>query len=246
MLICDESGKPVALEGIVNDITERKKAEEALRESEDFLNRTGDMAQVGGWEVDLETQKVIWTLTTGRIHELPDGYFPDLEEAIGFYHPEDQDHVRQCVQRAIERRRGHLISRFASSPPRGRERWVRALGQPIFDSGHCIRLSGTFQDITESKQAENTLRNLENRYRSLVDHSPVCHKLIDLDFNLQYMSANGFRMLKLEENDECYGKPYPFDFFPKSAREMLIEALSTVKAFREDHELRITNKRCRR
>ena len=148
--------KPVGMLVISRDITERKRGEEALRESEDFLNRTGDMAQVGGWEVDLETMKVVWTRTTGRVHELPHGYFPDLEEAISYYHPEDQDHVRQCVQRAIESSEPFDFTvRLITA--KGRERWVRALGQPIFDSGSCVRLSGTFQDITERKKAEEAL-----------------------------------------------------------------------------------------
>ena len=139
------------------DITERKNIEKALRESEDFLNRTGDMAQVGGWEVDLDTMKVVWTRTTGRIHELPDGYFPDLEEAISYYHPEDQDHVRQCVQLAIESSEPFDFTvRLITA--KGRERWVRALGQPIFDSGSCVRLSGTFQDITEFKMSRDVLQ----------------------------------------------------------------------------------------
>jgi PAS domain-containing protein len=74
------------------------------------------------------------------------------------------------------------------------------------------------------------LQELEARSRALVDHSPVCHKIIDLDFNLQYMSSNGFRMLKLEETDQRYGEPYPFDFFPESARKALTDGLSKVKA----------------
>ena len=153
----DENGKVFRLVGSHQDITEQKRTEDALRESEDFLNRTGDMAKVGGWEVDLNTMKVIWTRTTGRIHELPQGYFPDLEEAINYYHPEDQDHVRQCVQRAIESAEPFDFTvRLITA--KGRERWVRALGQPIFDSGRCVRLSGTFQDITERLKLEEELR----------------------------------------------------------------------------------------
>ena len=155
--ILDQHGKVTRLAIVGIDITEQKRTEEALRESEDFLNRTGDMAQVGGWEVDLDTMKVVWTKTTGRIHELPHGYFPDLEEAISYYHPEDQDHVRQCVQRAIESSEPFDFTvRLITA--KGRERWVRALGQPIFDSGSCVRLSGTFQDITERLKLEEELR----------------------------------------------------------------------------------------
>ena len=150
-------------------IAEHKRTEEALRESEDFLNRTGDMAKVGGWEVDLNTMKVIWTRTTGRIHELPHGYFPDLEEAINFYHSEDQDHVRQCVQRAIESAEPFDFTvRLITA--KGRERWIRALGQPIFDSGSCVRLSGTFQDITERMRKDEALRETEERYGNIIEN----------------------------------------------------------------------------
>ncbi|NWH05560.1 hybrid sensor histidine kinase/response regulator [Desulfobacter latus] len=71
--------------------------------------------------------------------------------------------------------------------------------------------------------------NTEKRNQALLDHSPVCHKIVDLDFNLQYMNANGFKMLNLEPNAGVYGKPYPFDFFPEPFKEKMIKSLTHVK-----------------
>jgi len=86
-----------------------------------------------------------------------------------------------------------------------------------------------FRDLTEQKHSENQLRYLERRNQALLDHSPVCHKIVDLDFNLQYMSANGFKMLNLDENAKVYGKPYPFYFFPETFREAMTERLRKVE-----------------
>lgn len=62
----------------------------------------------------------------------------------------------------------------------------------------------------------------------LLANSPVCHKIVDLDLNLQYMNPSGFEMLQFEHSDNYYGKPYPFDFFPEAGRHQLEEALKTV------------------
>jgi PAS domain S-box-containing protein len=145
-----------------------KEKEEALKESEDFLNRTGNIAKVGGWQLDLEAMTVLWTKTTGRIHELPDGYFPDLEEAINFYHLDDREIVREFVNRAIEEGEAfEFETRLITA--KGRERWVRAIGQPIMEVGKCVQLSGTFQDITERKQVEMALEESEKKFRLVTE-----------------------------------------------------------------------------
>ena len=84
------------------------------------------------------------------------------------------------------------------------------------------------QKITEMKRTEAITLALEKRNRALLDHSPVYHKIVDLDFNLQYMNACGFKTLKLEETEALYGSPYPFDFFPEPSRRRLTTKLQDV------------------
>ncbi len=156
---------------ITKDISERLKMEKALIQSEDFLNCTGDMAKVGGWQLDLKTMKVIWTRSTSRICELPDDYVPDLEEAINFYHPDDRQIVSESVKRAIEAGESYDIEvRLITA--KDHQLWVRSQGQPVFESGKCVQLSGTFQDITERKQVEEAIKESEEKFRTISEGSP--------------------------------------------------------------------------
>jgi PAS domain S-box-containing protein len=92
--------------------------------------------------------------------------------------------------------------------------------------GVIARLIG---EIVEKEQTKEMLHAVVKRNQALLDSSPVCHKIVDLDFNLRYMSANGFKMLKLDDNARVYGKPYPFEFFPSSFRDEMTRNLKKVK-----------------
>ncbi|MCP5007148.1 MAG: PAS domain S-box protein [Planctomycetes bacterium] len=71
-------------------------------------------------------------------------------------------------------------------------------------------------DITDRINTEKRLKDSERKMRAWIENSPVCFKIVDLDLNLQYMSAAGAKSLKISDITQFYGKPYPFDFFPKS------------------------------
>ena len=83
------------------DVTRRNAELEALRRSEDFLDRTGRLAGVGGWQVDLATQHITWSDETCRIHGVAPGYAPSLEEAVAFYAPESRATMSDAVERGI-------------------------------------------------------------------------------------------------------------------------------------------------
>jgi len=72
-----------------------------LRASEILLERTSRLAGVGGWELNLVTQEITWSAETCRIHDLPVGYQPSLDEALAFYAPEARPLIQAAVEKAI-------------------------------------------------------------------------------------------------------------------------------------------------
>ena len=81
-------------------------------------------------------------------------------------------------------------------------------------------------DLIES---EERFKASEKKIRAWLEYSPVCTKIVDLDFNLQYMSSAGVKGLKIEDITQFYGKPYPFDFYPESFRNLMNNNLEKVK-----------------
>ncbi len=82
---------------------------------------------------------------------------------------------------------------------------------------------------SESKQTEVRLEASEKRSRAWLEHSPICTKIVDLDFNLRYMSSAGIKKLKINDITECYRKPYPLEFYPEPFRSDLSNNFEKVK-----------------
>ncbi len=141
------------------DVTDRKHSEGALRESEAFLNATGQIAKVGGWTIDGETKKVFWTKEIYNITETPNDYDPSAleKEAIAFFSPEDQLTLEKAIQRAFEHNEPYNME-FSITTAKGNKKWVQAICEPIVVDGKVVKLGGTFQDITERKQAEEQIK----------------------------------------------------------------------------------------
>ncbi len=174
-----------------------KEKEESLKESEDLLNRTGEMARVGGWEVNLETNEVFWTRATKLIHEVAMDYEPPLDEALSFYPGESGKVLTDAFNRAINEGVDYdLELDFITA--KGNKLKVRTIGQSEHLNGQCVRVYGTFHDITESKILENQLRESEERLSLAMDASEHGFWDWDLVTGDIYFSPHHYEMLEFE------------------------------------------------
>ncbi len=140
-------------------LEEQRRTEAALRASEALLKSTGDIARIGSWELDAVTLAVRWTDQVYVIHEVPVGGTEVLAKAIDFYHPDDRPKITAAVQTALERGESFdLELRLITA--KGRKLWVRSSGRAVSEAGRVVRLTGTFQDITERKLAYEKLDQL--------------------------------------------------------------------------------------
>jgi PAS domain S-box-containing protein len=137
---------------IVHSI-ERCRLLRKLRESESLLNEVGSIARVGGWELDADRKEVRWTRETYRIHEVPEGKNIQPADAMLFFDEPGRSALAEAVERGIEKGEPlDLELPFTSAT--GRHRWTRAIARPVTAGGRVLRLTGTFQDITEQKKLE--------------------------------------------------------------------------------------------
>jgi len=127
-----------------------------------MLEQTGAIAKVGGWELDLKTQKLYWTLETCRIHELEIMEAPSLENAINFYAPEARPLIASAVQAAIEDGKPWDLE-LPLITAKSRHIWARAQGTAVRENGKTIKVFGAFQDITDRIKSAADLRQLSER-----------------------------------------------------------------------------------
>jgi diguanylate cyclase (GGDEF)-like protein/PAS domain S-box-containing protein len=122
--------------------------------AEDLVKIAGSLAKLGGWVMDVSTQKVIWSDEVAAIHDMPSGYSPTKAEGIGYFIPEHRPIIEQAVTDCIQKGLAYDLE-LQKVTATGRHIWVRTLGQPVRDTyGNIVRLQGAFQDITDRKKFE--------------------------------------------------------------------------------------------
>jgi PAS domain S-box-containing protein len=163
--VFDEQGRMVRMIGMVADITERKRAEDAIREGEMRYRRIVETTNEGVWLLDSKLQN---SYVNRHLAEML-GYQP--EQMIGrsvfdFYFPWDVERKKQVLMRRQEGVGEQIEERLRRRD--GSELWVRLAATPVFkDNGEFDGALAMVSDITERKRAEETLRESEEKFRSV-------------------------------------------------------------------------------
>lgn len=184
----DQNGQAL-LHSVGRDITDRKLAEEALHASQQFLYRTGQVAGVGGWELDLRSQRITWSEQTRRIHEVDDAYVPTLENAIQFFAPEARPEIEAALAQALHTGQPwDLELGFVTGS--GRHAWVRVVGEVMHEHGEPARMVGAIQDVTQRKHLERQLSRQSATLRAVIESIPANLSIVDSERHVQYANSS--------------------------------------------------------
>jgi PAS domain S-box-containing protein len=213
--VLGDSGTVTGFVGTVEDVTEAREAEARLRHNEAFLDRTGRVAGIGGWEADLRHGTLTWSDQTCRIHDLEPGHQPTIEEAITFYAPQARDTIAHAFELATTVGTNYDLE-LPMVTATGRHIWVRTIGEVTFENGKATRAFGTFQDITWRHDAEIALRDNNRLLRQLYEQTPAM--MHSIDTNGVLLSVSDLWLAKLGYLREDVIGRLSVEFFTEAAR----------------------------
>ena len=217
-----DQGEPTA-RIVISDITERKEAENVLRESRDQLNRALDAAKAGTWVWDLRTNENTWSDELWRLYGInPEEGPASYDLWINSIHPDQREQLAAQVCGATQA--GLEINlEWRVNDPDEPGRWIMSRGQPERDeNGRLLRYLGTVIDITERKMAEEALREKEQRLRDIA--FSLADWLWEVDNNnvYTYSSSKGIELF-----GDVIGKT-PFDFMSPGEAQRISDISSAI------------------
>jgi PAS domain S-box-containing protein len=221
--IYDVSGRNiVATIAQGQDITERKKAEDDLRESQADLNRAQSVAHTGSWRLDMQRDVLVWSEETYRMFGIPKETPMTYEKFLVAVHPDDRAYVDEKWEEALNGERYDVEHRIVVN---GTVKWVRERAELEFGKdGLLLGGFGTVQDVTERKQSENELRETRDYLNNLLNYANAPIIVWDPQSRIT-MFNHAFEHLTGLSSGDIVGKQLDV-LFPKDRKD---EALAHIQ-----------------
>jgi PAS domain S-box-containing protein len=203
-----------------HDVTPQKEAEQAMRRSEQQLRLALEAASMGTWKWDLTNNCVVWSEGVHRIFGLePDEFGGTFDAFLNLVVPEDRDRIQRELAEVLQGRTNEHHAEFRIRWPDGTVHWLEGRGRVRrYQDGKLESMVGTVVDVTSRKQAEQTLRESEDRFRSLAASAfegiGITEEGRVLDVNDQMAEMLGYT------REELVGRPVK-DFVAEESRPLV-------------------------
>ena len=217
IVIRDSKGQVTHVQGMILDMTERKRMETRLRDSEVSLNAAQQLAHVGSWHWDLRTGMFSMSDEMLRIHGLPpEAPLADIRAVVeSLVHPDDRALLRGIMEDILAGGEGQDAS-FRIVRPNGEVRWISATrhtARQRGEDGRPVVLMGAVRDITEQRAARIALQQSEEKYRAVVESAGEAICTLNAQGEILFVNTVAARSLG-GSPEELVGKTM-WDVFPK-------------------------------
>ncbi len=185
----DDNGNIIGLLATGQDITEHKKADEALRISEQRLSLAHDAAGMGMFDWDIVQDEAVCNERYFRIFGLESQErMLSQENWLAMVYPDDRERAQKEVRNTLEEKASY-DTEYRVVWPDMSVKWIRSKAKVFYDNnGKPYRMIGVLVDITERKKAKEALRENEQKLRSIIDHSVEVFYIHDTEHELTYVS----------------------------------------------------------
>ncbi|MEP0832194.1 PAS domain S-box protein [Microcoleus sp. AS-A8] len=209
--LLNKQGEISSIFGITHDLSDRKREEEALRESEARVRLALEATQIGTWDWDILTNQMTWSSGEQQVFGLTNGTFEATYEAFETcLPPEERDSLLGAVNRSRRTRR-EFHHEFRLMWPDGSLHWVEGKGKFFYNQeGQAIRMVGTLVDISERKQVEAQLQQSEEKFRQLTENINKVFWMTTADFSEMLYVSPAYEQIWGRSCESLYANPKSF------------------------------------
>ena len=180
----------------------RNQTKDRLIKNSNSLVKLESVANIGTWEVDIAHNKIYWSKQTKLIHEVDENYQPIMETAINFYKEgSSRENITKAVELAVSKgEKWNLDLEIVTA--KNNNIWVSTFGEAEFEGDTCVRLFGTFQDVTESMTLREELKSKKAEAERLLFDRSMLFAKISHELRTPLNGITGMLTNLIDEHDE--------------------------------------------